>query len=156
MIESRASGSIPLDASPWLQLLWEVQGALHASISLQTWLSGHTSWTFQLIQGWVKECWHNGTFCAIQAPTRACCFIPEECSHSCHQCTNNSAMSAGVTVTRSTGVKDELVLQGNDIEEVSKSAALINYQCHVRNKDIRKFLDGIYISERGFVVKAES
>lgn len=62
---------------------------------------------------------------------------------------------AGVTVTRSSAVKDELVLQGNDIEEVSKSAALINYQCHVRNKDIRKFLDGIYISERGHVVKAE-
>ena len=61
---------------------------------------------------------------------------------------------AGVTISRSTGVKDELVLQGNDIEEVSKSAALINYQCHVRNKDIRKFLDGIYISERGNVVKA--
>lgn len=63
---------------------------------------------------------------------------------------------AGVTISRSTGVKDELVLQGNDIEEVSKSAALINYQCHVRNKDIRKFLDGIYISERGNVVKAEN
>ncbi|CAL5229474.1 g12802 [Coccomyxa viridis] len=63
-------------------------------------------------------------------------------------------MLPGVTISRSTGVKDELVLQGNDIEEVSKSAALINYQCHVRNKDIRKFLDGIYISERGNVVKA--
>jgi len=60
---------------------------------------------------------------------------------------------AGVVITRSTGVKDELVLSGNDIEEVSKSCALINYQCHVRNKDIRKFLDGIYISERGHVVK---
>ena len=64
-------------------------------------------------------------------------------------------LPTGVTISRSTGVKDELVLQGNDIEEVSKSAALINYQCHVRNKDIPKFLDGIYISERGNVVKAE-
>lgn len=73
-----------------------------------------------------------------------------------HQCPNNGMMSAGVTVTRSTAVKDELVLQGNDIEEVSKSAALINYQCHVRNKDIRKFLDGIYISDRGHVVKPEN
>ena len=26
-------------------------------------------------------------------------------------------------------------------------------QCHVRNKDIRKFLDGCYVSEKGNVVK---
>ena len=26
-------------------------------------------------------------------------------------------------------------------------------QCHVRNKDIRKFLDGCYVSEKGFVDK---
>lgn len=155
MIESRASSSIPLDASLWLQLLWEFKGALHAPISADV-----AGWTHLLdisaysgVGEGVLAQWH---VCAIQAPTRACCFIPGECSHSRHQCSNNSVMSAGVTVTRSTGVKDELVLQGNDIEEVSKSAALINYQCHVRNKDIRKFLDGIYISERGHVVKAEN
>ena len=35
-------------------------------------------------------------------------------------------MLGGVTVTRSDKVKDELVLEGNDIELVSRSCALIN------------------------------
>ncbi|XP_071702535.1 large ribosomal subunit protein uL6-like [Rutidosis leptorrhynchoides] len=54
----------------------------------------------------------------------------------------------GVTVVRSEKVKDELVLDGNDIELVSRSCALINQKCHVKNKDIRKFLDGIYVSDK--------
>ncbi|XP_004502780.1 large ribosomal subunit protein uL6 [Cicer arietinum] len=57
----------------------------------------------------------------------------------------------GVTIVRSEKVKDEVVLDGNDIELVSRSCALINQKCHVKNKDIRKFLDGIYVSERGTV-----
>lgn len=40
-------------------------------------------------------------------------------------------------------VKDEIILQGNDIEKVSQSAASITDKCRVKNKDIRKFLDGI-------------
>ncbi|XP_072982406.1 large ribosomal subunit protein uL6 [Typha latifolia] len=58
-------------------------------------------------------------------------------------------MLQGVTILRSEKVKDELILDGNDIELVSRSAALINQKCHVKNKDIRKFLDGIYVSEKG-------
>ncbi|KAG1362434.1 60S ribosomal protein L9 [Cocos nucifera] len=62
-------------------------------------------------------------------------------------------MLEGVKIVRSEKVKDELVLDGNDIELVSRSAALINQKCHVKNKDIRKFLDGIYVSEKGTIVE---
>ncbi|KAL6138978.1 hypothetical protein ACLB2K_064256 [Fragaria x ananassa] len=64
-------------------------------------------------------------------------------------------MLDGVQITRSEKVKDELILDGNDIELVSRSCALINQKCHVKNKDIRKFLDGIYVSERGTISTEE-
>ena len=38
-------------------------------------------------------------------------------------------MLDGVSITRSEKVKDELVLDGNDIELVSRSCALINQVC---------------------------
>ncbi|KAG4392862.1 hypothetical protein AAZX31_04G207300 [Glycine max] len=59
----------------------------------------------------------------------------------------------GVSVVRSEKVKDELILDGNDIELVSRSCALINQKCHVKKKDIRKFLDGIYVSEKGTILE---
>ncbi|KAL0325914.1 UNVERIFIED_CONTAM: 60S ribosomal protein L9 [Sesamum radiatum] len=64
-------------------------------------------------------------------------------------------MLQGVNIVRSEKVKDELVLEGNDIELVSRSAALINQKCLVKNKDIRKFLDGIYVSEKGPLAEEE-
>ncbi|WIA10470.1 hypothetical protein OEZ86_000603 [Tetradesmus obliquus] len=67
----------------------------------------------------------------------------------------NVVMLPGVTIKRSDAVKDELILHGNDIENVSRSTALIHQQCLVKNKDIRKFLDGIYVSESGLLVKGE-
>uniref|UniRef100_A0A804UA89 Large ribosomal subunit protein uL6 alpha-beta domain-containing protein n=1 Tax=Zea mays TaxID=4577 RepID=A0A804UA89_MAIZE len=60
-------------------------------------------------------------------------------------------MLDGVTILRSEKVKDELILDGNDVELVSRSAALINQKCHVKKKDIRKFLDGIYVSDKGVI-----
>ena len=79
-------------------------------------------------------------------------------------------MLDGVTISESTAQKDELILQGNDVNNVSQSgmlclkmptsrlltqpfaaAASIKNSCLVRNKDIRKFLDGIYVSERGTI-----
>ncbi|KAK3599219.1 hypothetical protein CHS0354_012828 [Potamilus streckersoni] len=56
-------------------------------------------------------------------------------------------------VKLSAGNKDEFLLEGNDIELVSRSAALIQQSTTVKNKDIRKFLDGIYVSEKTTVVQ---
>ncbi|KAF6157461.1 hypothetical protein GIB67_004399 [Kingdonia uniflora] len=64
-------------------------------------------------------------------------------------------MLDGVTILRSDKVKDELVFDENDVELLSRSAALINQKCHVKKKDIRKFLDGIYLSEKGTVTTEE-
>jgi large subunit ribosomal protein L9e len=62
-------------------------------------------------------------------------------------------MLEGVEIALGTGQKDELVLEGNDIENVSQSAATIRQSVLVKNKDIRKFLDGIYVSEKGAIVE---
>ena len=55
----------------------------------------------------------------------------------------------GVSYIRSADVKYEIQLVGNDIANVSLTAAQIQQSTNVRNKDLRKFLDGIYVSEKG-------
>uniref|UniRef100_A0A670I0C7 Large ribosomal subunit protein uL6 n=1 Tax=Podarcis muralis TaxID=64176 RepID=A0A670I0C7_PODMU len=64
-------------------------------------------------------------------------------------------MRPGVNCVVSQVQKDELILEGNDIELVSNSADLIQQATTVKNKDIRKFLDGIYVSEKGTVQLAD-
>merc|ERR1712170_191296 len=64
--------------------------------------------------------------------------------------TRQVRMLTGVTCEPSKGQKGEFILEGNDIELVSRSAALIQQSTTVKRKDIRKFLDGIYVSNKGF------
>ncbi len=54
----------------------------------------------------------------------------------------------GVTYVRTSDVKDQIEISGIDIAKVSLSCAQISQSTAVKNKDIRKFLDGIYVSEK--------
>ncbi len=47
--------------------------------------------------------------------------------------------------------KDDVIVEGNDIEMVGQTAANIERACRVKNLDRRVFLDGIYIYERGVI-----
>ncbi|KAL3939882.1 MAG: hypothetical protein SGBAC_005486 [Bacillariaceae sp.] len=55
----------------------------------------------------------------------------------------------GVKYVRTSDVKDQIELSGTDIANVSLTAAQIQQATNVRHKDLRKFLDGIYVSEKG-------
>jgi large subunit ribosomal protein L9e len=55
----------------------------------------------------------------------------------------------GVEYVRSATVKDQIELSGIDIANVSLTAAKIQQATNIRKKDLRKFLDGIYVSEKG-------
>ncbi|GMH73892.1 hypothetical protein TL16_g06313, partial [Triparma laevis f. inornata] len=57
----------------------------------------------------------------------------------------------GVDYERSADVKDQIVLTGNDLGLVSLTAAKIQQATNIRKKDLRKFLDGIYVSDKGAI-----
>lgn len=63
-------------------------------------------------------------------------------------------MLEGVTIEL-TDQKDEIVIRGIDLQNVSQSAATIQNMTKIKDKDIRKFLDGIYVSERATIEKVE-
>ena len=64
-------------------------------------------------------------------------------------------MKTGVACSVSQTQKDKLILERNYIEFFSNSAALIQKATTVKNINIRKFLDGGYVSEKGTVQQAE-
>merc|ERR1712001_199154 len=70
--------------------------------------------------------------------------------------TRRVRMHDGVKCENSKAQKDELIIHGNSIEAVSQSAALIQQSTTIKNKDIRKFLDGVYVSEKGNVEELEA
>lgn len=64
-------------------------------------------------------------------------------------------MQPGVTVTLSEDVKDELVFNGVDNAAISLSCAQISQVCKIGKKDERKFLDGIYVTDKSVKFPAE-
>lgn len=59
----------------------------------------------------------------------------------------------GVTITREEKDVGQIWVQGNSLENVSQTCALIHQSCLVKNKDIRCFLDGIYVSDKRLPIK---
>jgi large subunit ribosomal protein L9e len=57
-------------------------------------------------------------------------------------------MAKDVLCKKNDSVKDEIIIYGNDLNLVALSAAQIQKSCLVKKKDIRKFLDGIYVSAK--------
>eukprot|EP01017_Pseudomicrothorax_dubius_P000053 TRINITY_DN0_c1105_g1_i2.p1 TRINITY_DN0_c1105_g1~~TRINITY_DN0_c1105_g1_i2.p1 ORF type:complete len:193 (-),score=65.74 TRINITY_DN0_c1105_g1_i2:134-712(-) len=53
-----------------------------------------------------------------------------------------------VKATKTEEAKDELVFEGTDLQNVSLSCALVNQSMKIQRKDLRKFLDGIYVSDK--------
>jgi large subunit ribosomal protein L9e len=56
-------------------------------------------------------------------------------------------MAEGCEVDR-TKEKDEIMVVGNSLENVGRSCSLIQQMCAAKHKDIRKYLDGIYVSSK--------
>lgn len=68
------------------------------------------------------------------------------------------AMRSGVTVREDKSTKDTILVEGSDLDEVSQSAADLHGAClpAIRRFDIRKFLDGIYVQQKGTIVQVEA
>jgi len=68
----------------------------------------------------------------------------------------NIDMIKGVTVRNNADVKDELIFEGFDNAAVSLCCARVNQSVNVGDKDERKFLDGIFVSEKTLIAPKEA
>lgn len=59
-------------------------------------------------------------------------------------------MQQGCKVYISESVKDEVIFDGIDNQLLSLTCAQVNQSCKAGKKDNRKFLDGVYVSQRTF------
>merc|ERR1712226_55263 len=57
-------------------------------------------------------------------------------------------LQPGCTVFKSTDTQHEIVFDGTDIGALSLSCSQVSQVCKVGRKDERKFLDGIFVSEK--------
>ena len=64
-------------------------------------------------------------------------------------------MRQGIPCSQARVQNDELILEENGIEHVSNLAILIQQARTVISENIRKFGDGIYVSEKGKVQLAD-
>ena len=62
-------------------------------------------------------------------------------------------LAEGCKVHLSKDVKDELIFEGIDKAALSQGCAQLRQTCRIGTKDQRKFLDGVFVSDKG-VVKA--
>lgn len=60
-------------------------------------------------------------------------------------------MLPGTTCKMNPDLKDEIIFEGIDNQNLSLSCAQVSQVCKIGDKDNRKFLDGIYVSERQIV-----
>jgi large subunit ribosomal protein L9e len=61
-------------------------------------------------------------------------------------------MLPGCSCKMSAELKDEIIFEGIDVQNLSLTCAQISQSCKIGNKDDRKFLDGVYVSEKGQMV----
>merc|ERR1712166_1578150 len=61
----------------------------------------------------------------------------------------------GATVELSKATQNELIFQGNDLAAMSQACAKVSQVCQIGRKDERKFLDGIFVSEKTNVIVEE-